>query len=180
MNDEHVCQYCASTFTRPPHRGRVHKYCSRSCAGAAVNGRKDTCAQGHQFTPENTIRLKDRRRCRTCHQTVQRRRTSTEKYRERRRSKYPLSTRKYSPSTRDRDAKRVRSANAQSRSRAHRHGYEWTGPELEVAGRTDLTAKQAATILGRTIAAVNTARAKLKDHPREINLAGLAQHPDTP
>lgn len=56
---------------------------------------------------------------------------------------------------------------------AHRKGQEWTGPELEIAARTDLTAKQAAAMLGRTYPAVVYKRRQLRTKPREINLAGL-------
>jgi hypothetical protein len=53
------------------------------------------------------------------------------------------------------------------------HGKEWTGPELELAARSDLTAKEVASMLGRTLFAVECVRVKLKDDPRKIKLAGV-------
>lgn len=67
-----------------------------------------------------------------------------------------------------------------SRSGATRHGAEWTGPELEILARRDLTARQIATMLGRTLGAVNAARSKLNREPRERWLAGVAQPLDVP
>jgi hypothetical protein len=56
---------------------------------------------------------------------------------------------------------------------AQRQGYVWTGPELEVAARTDLTVEQAALMLGRTYNAVASARARIRTDPRYDRLAGL-------
>lgn len=58
---------------------------------------------------------------------------------------------------------------------AHRSGYVWTGPELEIVGRKDLSALDAALMLGRTYAAVSTARARLREDPRFQFLAGLPE-----
>ncbi len=65
---------------------------------------------------------------------------------------------------------------ARSLETARRYGYEWTGPELELAARKDLTATQVAAMIGRTVAAVMTARRRLKDDPKFINLAGLSRN----
>lgn len=56
---------------------------------------------------------------------------------------------------------------------ATRSHYQWTGPELEIALRTDLTAHEAALMLGRTYAAVEAQRQLHKVDPRKQNLAGL-------
>lgn len=56
---------------------------------------------------------------------------------------------------------------------AHRSGYDWTGPELEIAARTDLTTRQAAAMLGRTFAATMRARKNLSVDPRKQTLAGV-------
>jgi hypothetical protein len=62
----------------------------------------------------------------------------------------------------------------QSLADAHRHGYEWTGPELELLSRSDLSARQLAAILGRTTYAVQFQRQKLRrEEPRSIKLAGI-------
>jgi hypothetical protein len=55
-----------------------------------------------------------------------------------------------------------------------RHHYEmWTGPQLEIAAREDLTARQVAVMTGRTLYAVYSARHRLREDPRIISLAGL-------
>lgn len=49
---------------------------------------------------------------------------------------------------------------------------EWTGPELELASRTDLTAVQVALMIGRTASAVETQRSNMRRDPRRARLAG--------
>jgi hypothetical protein len=51
--------------------------------------------------------------------------------------------------------------NDASRLSAGRNGYEWTGPELELASRADLTAREVAAALGRTVAAVAAIRQRI-------------------
>lgn len=58
---------------------------------------------------------------------------------------------------------------------ATRYGLQWTGPELEVASRTDLTATEIALMLGRSYSSVKTIRKKLRADPKTINLAGVAR-----
>ena len=53
----------------------------------------------------------------------------------------------------------------------------WTGPELEVASRDDLTAEQIALMLGRTYAAVGTPACVSAAIPARRFLAGLARKP---
>lgn len=55
---------------------------------------------------------------------------------------------------------------------AGRRGLTWTGPELEIVARTDLTAEQAAQMLGRTYHGVAMQRRKLGIDPRKRDLAG--------
>jgi hypothetical protein len=62
---------------------------------------------------------------------------------------------------------------AQTLEGATRHGQQWTGPELEVAGRSDLTTREVALMLGRTFAAVSNVRKKLKGDPKTIMTAGI-------
>lgn len=59
-------------------------------------------------------------------------------------------------------------------AQATRGTYTWTGPELELACRRDLTSPEVARMLGRTVAAVQKMRSKLRDDPRKIALAGVA------
>lgn len=62
-------------------------------------------------------------------------------------------------------------ANSLTLDTAHNHGKMWTGPELEIVARDDLSARQVAVMLGRTLYAVKHARQALKDDPRKIKLA---------
>jgi hypothetical protein len=63
---------------------------------------------------------------------------------------------------------------------ATRYGMEWTGPELEVAARSDLTAREAALMIGRTYASVKTMRKKLAADPKTIQLAGIPRDQSGP
>lgn len=54
------------------------------------------------------------------------------------------------------------------------HREPWTGPELEIAARSDLSTREVAEMLGRTYLAVKQARYLLKiGDPRLSKLAGL-------
>ena len=68
-----------------------------------------------------------------------------------------------------RQAKKYQSATIPS---ASRNGMPWTGVELEIATRDDLTVKQAALMLGRTYAATAAARRRSKTDPRFRILLG--------
>jgi hypothetical protein len=57
--------------------------------------------------------------------------------------------------------------------RAHRSGEIWTGPDLEIATRGDLSAGEAAKMLGRTLAGVMWARKATEIDPRKTSLAGV-------
>jgi hypothetical protein len=59
-----------------------------------------------------------------------------------------------------------------SSDKATRHRAEWTGPELEIAARTDLSNREVAAMLGRTFFAVNAKRKQLRSEPRDQWLAG--------
>ena len=63
---------------------------------------------------------------------------------------------------------------AETLDRAARRYQPWTGPELELAARTDLTAKQIALMIGRTKAGVQRMRRRLHEEPKVIQLAGLS------
>lgn len=49
----------------------------------------------------------------------------------------------------------------------------WTGPELEIVARTDLTAREAAVMLGRTLYAVKHQRKAIRNDPRKARLADV-------
>lgn len=72
---------------------------------------------------------------------------------------------------RNRTSSRRRAQNATA-DRAVNSGKEWTGPELEVAARVDLTSAEAAVLLGRTVYGVMTVRHRMKFDPRVAYLAG--------
>jgi hypothetical protein len=69
--------------------------------------------------------------------------------------------------------------NDKLRETAERHGQEWTGVELEIASRPDLTARQVAEVLHRTLNAVRTMRQRLNSDldPRDRMLANGPQPP---
>lgn len=73
------------------------------------------------------------------------------------------------PGRRRRNAKR----NGQTLEQAVRWGREWTGPELELAARTDLTVRQIARMIGRSYYAVSTKRRLLRLDPKTIAVAGI-------
>ena len=58
-------------------------------------------------------------------------------------------------------------------AQAKRHGDQWTGPELEIASRKDLTARQVAFMLGRSLSAVRNVRDRLRnDDPKMARIIG--------
>jgi hypothetical protein len=79
----------------------------------------------------------------------------------------------------ERDSRRFATAQEQTRETASRHYCQWTGPELELAAREDLSAREVAVMIGRTLAAVQYMRRRLKDDPKTVNLAGIARDPST-
>lgn len=56
---------------------------------------------------------------------------------------------------------------------ASRNGHEWTGPELELVLREDLTVKEISLMIGRTFAATAHARHRARTDPKFIRLAGV-------
>jgi hypothetical protein len=60
---------------------------------------------------------------------------------------------------------------------ATNHGKQWTGPELEILARDDLTHRDASLLLGRSFYAVVTMRHKLRrGEPIPVYLAGVNVH----
>lgn len=56
---------------------------------------------------------------------------------------------------------------------AHRSGFQWTGPEIELALRDDLPISAIARMIGRSYSAVATMRMQAKADPRYARLAGV-------
>lgn len=87
----------------------------------------------------------------------------------------------YNKERRDRDPESAKEHTRQAVSKvqgktlegATNHGRKWTGPELEIALREDLSVAEAAALLGRTFYAVSTARHSARVDPRKIRLAGI-------
>lgn len=71
--------------------------------------------------------------------------------------------------------KNSRDRQAQTLERATNHGKQWTGPEMELVLRGDLSVRQLALKLGRTINAVRYIRRQLveKQDPRYVKVAGM-------
>lgn len=65
--------------------------------------------------------------------------------------------------------------NTALRAAARRHGNQWTGPELELASREDLSSRQVGEMIGRTLWAVATMRRRLTKEPKQILVAGVAR-----
>lgn len=68
---------------------------------------------------------------------------------------------------------RIKAVQESTLDGAARRGFQWTGPELEVAAREDLTSREVASMLGRTLYGVTQIRRKLGRDPRKARLAGL-------
>jgi hypothetical protein len=67
---------------------------------------------------------------------------------------------------------RVKRQNEELRECAARHGQQWTGTDLEMAARKDLTVAEIAAVLGRSLRSVSTMRQCLADgNPRDRMLA---------
>jgi hypothetical protein len=68
---------------------------------------------------------------------------------------------------------RMKAINDESLAGARRRGYQWTGPELEVLSRRDLTNREVAEMLGRSYYGVVHKRRQLdEDEPIPAWLAG--------
>jgi len=69
--------------------------------------------------------------------------------------------------------RRAKAKNDASIPGATKRGQQWTGTELEIALRPDLTVADAAKHLGRTLYAVGKVRSRAKREPKVAWLAGL-------
>lgn len=56
---------------------------------------------------------------------------------------------------------------------AERHGVQWTGPDLEIATRPDLSITEAARMLGRTYNSVASMRRRATNDPKTRTLLGI-------
>lgn len=67
----------------------------------------------------------------------------------------------------------ARERNDRSRDQAHHWYYQWTGPELEIAARTDLTSSEVAYMIGRTVAGVQRARYNMRRDVEAVYRGGF-------
>lgn len=173
MTTTYQCGFCGKWFDRPHRKGRIHRFCSRKCAAQTAkahhpNARKTRCKNGHEFTPENTGHRADGGRwCRACHNDVTARGRDLQQETHRRRQRYLNG----GDDVRLIERKRT---NDRSRDIATNHCKQWTGPELEIASRAELSNADVAVRTRRTIRAVETIRRRLKDDPRLYKMAGYA------
>lgn len=161
------CEGCGTRFTRR-RNGNAYKFCSRECSGvrgaAAENAQKMTCKNGHLFSERNTLnRDGGQRRCRQCYYDAQHRYLESG----------AEAVQRWNKVRSVRRSRRMSARNDESRLSARNHMNMWTGPELEVACRDDLTNREVAAMLGRTIRAVESIRRRIKVEPKIQQLAGV-------
>lgn len=192
---EKTCEQCGGQFDVPPSGGD-RRFCSRKCKGlsARVERRCEVC--GAQAGPRSSTcsmacaaQLAVRKRARPWHvgpRTLLARTCeqcgvllSGDQFPTGTTDKIPgrsckeCAPKGHSPEAVERARQNAKDLNVESRAEAGRHGYQWTGPELEIAARPDLTAREVAAMLGRTIAAVKAARQKSQHDPKWQRVAGL-------
>lgn len=61
---------------------------------------------------------------------------------------------------------------ARKKLEARNHGKEWTGPELELISRKELSSSQLATMLGRSLYAIKSQRFLLNKGGLKYEVAG--------
>lgn len=149
-----ACSWCSSPFLDRDRPGCAT--CSEDCADQARRRSSGVCYSCGVPKSPDLFRV-DRRhsdglqsQCRDCQK------------------KYPP---RRSPEARRRELASFLAQNAESASSAANHGKVWTGPELEMAVREDLAHKELARMLGRSIAAVSTARNRARREPKYQTLA---------
>jgi len=161
------CDHCGSTFTRGMPWQR---FCSTNCkknyayhhSQAADASPRECIECGATFIPWNP-------RCKLCGDPCRRARRS--RLRAEWQSTLP---RGYRNSDLQEAAKRQHD---RSLDRARNHGNNWTGPELELVARGDLTTEELTIALGRTSYAIHSARRLLRVDPRKQALAGSPNPP---
>jgi|SRR5581483_4478948 len=183
----YVCQQCGASFVRRS-QGRPAKFCSITCSAASrkavLTGTCQLCGAVFERTKGN-YHSPPKFCSRRCNVTFNARnnpqvvRTAAAAAADKKRGKIKHGIGRYNRlGCRCEICKSAaKHFNATVRhaipvASAHRWGYQWTGPELEIASRSDLTAIQVAQMLGRTVSAVQNKRQQLRIDPRMINLAG--------
>ena len=187
LADVKECVACGKSYRRAPDTSSKQwagiRWCSRSCRSRAARlSRTDksphsvrdrpllarTCRacglllSGSAFTLDGRDGRRDHK-CTACRHRAYNK-TATESARQK---------------MRDRTAAFVASEQRRTLDAANRHGYVWTGPELEfLATRPELTTAEQALALGRSYAAVAHKRRALRvPIPNAVYLAGASIRP---
>lgn len=150
-----LCAHCGTQFERRTST----PYCSDDCRTAAKreqNHQRYLANRDEALARSRAWREANPERYRQWHEEYSRGRYLTKK-----------------PAIRQQIMAQYRADQAETLPQARRYGYMWTGPELELASRDDLTSKQVALMTGRTLSAVVNVRHRLSTDPRKISLAGL-------
>lgn len=199
------CDACRAAKTRAQRDARRDRRARREGAqfkhGAAAYDcwgcRCDTCRAAH--AADTARQRRDRRarrdtaqfkhgasayehwgcRCETCMAAIAEKDRRPYWRRYRKSPKGSATQRRYRKTPKSAASQRAVYAGKQARTldNARRHYYVWTGPELEIASRDDLSITQIALMLGRTYNAVVYARRCIERDPRKAFLAGLARQP---
>jgi hypothetical protein len=74
-----------------------------------------------------------------------------------------------------RRSKLIRRKQSRTLEGATNFGKQWTGAELEIASRSELSHREVAAMLGRTFYAVRTMRRRLRSEPIKVLTAGAAR-----
>lgn len=131
----------------PARRGRNRTLLAKTCTTCGVlRLANEYGLTGHSRSPDP--------KCKGCHAEAVR---GSEKWRKRYSSIQRLD----------------RQRQASTIAGASRRGQQWTGPELEIALREDLTSVVAAKMLGRTKYAVETMRRRHRREPMIQRVAGI-------
>lgn len=152
------CQHCGSPFRPTSSKRATAKFCSKQCHGSFRAQDPEAVAHMRAIHPKGA-EVRSRRAGNGPHGVT--------RYGHGCRCDVCVSA--FKQMTRRQTERLIR----ETRPTAHRSHYQWTGPELELAARTDLTAIEVAQMIGRTAFAVAHKRSALKVDPRAINLAGL-------
>jgi hypothetical protein len=79
----------------------------------------------------------------------------------------------YQRRIRTRHAREMKRINDETVATARNYRKEWTGPEMELLLHSPLSARELASLLGRTIYAVRLKRRAITREPHDAFLAGL-------
>lgn len=150
---ERDCLRCGKPIDKIKPAGT--KYCSLTCTHSVAMARFNRTEKGRAY---------------------RRTKQGSDEYLAWRRSHYV----QHADRERARTRNQIQRANAIARERATRHGYEWTGLDLEIADRRELTSREVAAMLGRTVFAIENMRKKIdRTDPKTMELLGRSEKTST-